>query len=144
MTDNKQKEKIESSHYLFLVFLIILNVMNFVDRQLLASFANFIIPDLSLTNTQFGILTGFGFLFFYSIMGLFMGIMADKFHRPKLIAVGVALWSCLTVLSGAARGFSGLLLPRMFIGVGESILTPTSISILSDRFPQNKMGFVTF
>jgi MFS family permease len=117
--------------------------MNFVDRQLLASFANFIIPDLSLTNTQFGILTGFGFLFFYSIMGLFMGIMADKFHRPKLIAVGVALWSCLTVLSGAARGFSGLLLPRMFIGVGESILTPTSISILSDRFPQNKMGFVT-
>jgi len=143
MTDNKQKEKIESSHYLFLVFLIILNVMNFVDRQLLASFANFIIPDLSLTNTQFGILTGFGFLFFYSIMGLFMGIMADKFHRPKLIAVGVALWSCLTVLSGAARGFSGLLLPRMFIGVGESILTPTSISILSDRFPQNKMGFVT-
>jgi predicted transcriptional regulator len=72
MTDNKQKEKIESSHYLFLVFLIILNVMNFVDRQLLASFANFIIPDLSLTNTQFGILTGFGFLFFYSIMGLFM------------------------------------------------------------------------
>jgi len=143
MTDNKQKEKIESSHYLFLGFLIILNVMNFVDRQLLASFANFIIPDLSLTNTQFGILTGFGFLFFYSIMGLFMGIMADKFHRPKLIAVGVALWSCLTVLSGAARGFSGLLLPRMFIGVGESILTPTSISILSDRFPQNKMGFVT-
>ena len=138
-----KKEKTESKHYIFLVFLILLNVMNFVDRQLLASFANFIIPDLSLSNTQFGILTGFGFLFFYSIMGLFMGILADKVHRPRLIAIGVALWSFLTALSGAAKGFTGLLVPRMFIGVGESILTPTSISILGDRFPQSKMGFVT-
>ena len=143
MIDKKEKEKTESRHYIFLVFLILLNVMNFVDRQLLASFANFIIPDLSLSNTQFGILTGFGFLFFYSIMGLFMGILADKVHRPRLIAIGVALWSFLTALSGAAKGFTGLLLPRMFIGVGESILTPTSISILGDRFPQSKMGFVT-
>jgi len=143
MIDKKEKEKTESRHYIFLVFLILLNVMNFVDRQLLASFANFIIPDLSLSNTQFGILTGFGFLFFYSIMGLFMGILADKVHRPRLIGIGVALWSFLTALSGAAKGFTGLLLPRMFIGVGESILTPTSISILGDRFPQSKMGFVT-
>ena len=104
MVDKKEKEKTESRHYIFLVFLILLNVMNFVDRQLLASFANFIIPDLSLSNTQFGILTGFGFLFFYSIMGLFMGILADKVHRPRLIAIGVALWSFLTALSGAAKG----------------------------------------
>ena len=57
-----------TSNYIFLGFLILLNIMNFVDRQLLASFANFIIPDLGLTNTQFGLLTGFGFLFFYSII----------------------------------------------------------------------------
>ena len=133
MIDKKEKEKTESRHYIFLVFLILLNVMNFVDRQLLASFANFIIPDLSLSNTQFGILTGFGFLFFYSIMGLFMGILADKVHRPRLIAIGVALWSFLTALSGAAKGFTGLLLPRMFIGVGES---------MEDLQPFNRSEFV--
>ena len=38
----------------FLLFVTILNVINFVDRQFLASFANFIIPDLQLTNTEFG------------------------------------------------------------------------------------------
>ena len=65
MIDKKEKEKTESRHYIFLVFLILLNVMNFVDRQLLASFANFIIPDLSLSNTQFGILTGFGSFYGY-------------------------------------------------------------------------------
>ena len=129
--------------YIFLSFLILLNVMNFVDRQLLASFANFIIPDLSLTNTQYGILTGFGFLFFYSIMGLFMGVLADRFHRPRLIAVGVALWSILTSVSGIAKSFVGLLIPRMFIGVGESILTPTSLSLLGDRFPKKNMGFIS-
>ena len=137
------KHENNHSNYIFLAFLILLNVMNFVDRQLLASFANFIIPDLGLTNTQFGILTGFGFLFFYSIMGLFMGFLADKFDRPKLIAFGVALWSLLTSFSGLAKNFVGLLIPRMFIGVGESILTPTSLSILGDRFPKERMGFVS-
>ena len=137
------KQENNHSNYIFLTFLILLNVMNFVDRQLLASFANFIIPDLGLTNTQFGILTGFGFLFFYSIMGLFMGFLADKFDRPKLIAFGVALWSLLTSFSGLAKNFVGLLIPRMFIGVGESILTPTSLSILGDRFPKERMGFVS-
>ncbi len=137
------KETNNTSNYIFLGFLIILNIMNFVDRQLLASFANFIIPDLGLTNTQFGLLTGFGFLFFYSIMGLFMGFLADRFDRPKLIAFGVALWSILTSVSGLAKNFVGLLIPRMFIGVGESILTPTSLSILGDRFPKERMGFIS-
>ena len=137
------KETDNTSNYIFLFFLILLNIMNFVDRQLLASFANFIIPDLKLTNTEFGLLTGFGFLFFYSIMGIFMGFLADRFNRPKLIAFGVALWSILTSLSGLAKNFIGLLIPRMFIGVGESILTPTSLSILADRFPKEKMGFVS-
>ena len=41
----------------FLVFLTLLNVMNFIDRGLLGSFANFIVPDLNLTNTEFGLLT---------------------------------------------------------------------------------------
>ena len=49
---------LEARHYVFLVFLTLLNVMNFVDRQMLASFANFIVPDLGLTNTEFGLLTG--------------------------------------------------------------------------------------
>jgi MFS family permease len=127
----------------FLCLLTVLNVVNFVDRQLLASFANFIVPDLGLTNTQFGLLTGFAFIIFYATMGLFMGALADLVHRPRLIAVGLALWSGLTAASGAARGFATLALPRMFIGVGESALTPTSMSLLSDRFPPSRLGFAS-
>ena len=129
------------SSYTLLCFLTLLNVMNFVDRQMLASFANFIVPDLGLTNVQFGYLTGLVFIFFYAIMGVFMGVLADLFHRPRLIAGGVFLWSLLTAASGFAKGFISLAIPRMFIGVGESVLTPTSMSLLADRFPKERLGF---
>jgi MFS family permease len=129
--------------YAFLVFLTLLNVMNFVDRQLLPSFANFIVPELGLTNAQFGWLTGFAFIVFYSVAGLFAGALADLVHRPRLVSVAVTLWSALTAASGAARGFVTLLVPRMFIGVGESVLTPASMSMLADRFPAARMGFAS-
>ena len=127
--------------YRLLFFLTLLNLLNFVDRQLIASFSNFIVPDLGLTNAQFGFLTTLPFIVFYSIAGLFMGVLADMVNRPKLIAFGVVLWSVFTALTGAAKGFVTMALPRMFIGVGESILTPTSMSLLSDSFPAKKMGF---
>ena len=127
--------------YSLLFFLTLLNLLNFVDRQLIASFSNFIVPDLALTNAQFGFLTTLPFIIFYSIAGLFMGVLADMVNRPKLIAFGVVLWSIFTALTGAAKGFITMALPRMFIGVGESILTPTSMSLLSDSFPAKKMGF---
>ncbi len=127
--------------YAVLCLLTFINIMNFVDRQLLASFANFIVPDLQLSNTQFGLLTGFAFIVFYSLMGLLMGTLADRLHRPRLLAFGLALWSGLTAASGAARGFVSMLVPRMFIGIGESAATPTSMSMLADRFPTRQLGF---
>ena len=129
--------------YGFLMFLTLLNVMNFVDRQLLASFANWIVPDLGLTNTQFGLLTGLIFIFFYSVAGVFMGVLADRVNRTRLIAAGLALWSALTALSGMAKGFVSLAIPRLFIGVGESIMTPTAMSLLADRFPSSRLGFAS-
>lgn len=122
-------------------FLMLLNVLNFVDRQLLASFANFIKPELQLSDTEYGLLTGFAFIVFYSVMGLLAGALADRWHRPRLIAIGVGLWSLLTAASGAAQNFAHLLVARMFIGVGESTMTPTSMSLLADRFPSDKLGF---
>ena len=138
-----QDGRVEGRHYGFLAFLTLLNVMNFVDRQLLASFANYIVPDLGLTNTEFGLLTGMVFIVFYSAMGVFMGALADMVNRTRLIAAGLALWSALTALSGAARGFWSMAAPRMFIGVGESIMTPTSMSLLADRFPASRLGFAS-
>lgn len=138
---NGAAEAAQLRDYAFLGFLVCINILNFIDRQLLASFANFVVPDLGLTNTQFGLLTGFAFIVFYSVMGIFMGALADRLHRPRLLAAGLALWSLLTAASGRATNFVSLLVPRMLIGVGESVATPTSISMLADRFAPRQMGF---
>lgn len=132
-----------TSGYGLLALLALMNVLNFVDRQLLSSFANFIVPDLGLTNTEFGLLTGLVFLVFYAVAGLFMGALADMVNRPRLIAIAMVGWSALTAASGLATNFLTLALPRMFIGVGESALTPTSLSLLADRFPPTRLGVAT-
>jgi MFS family permease len=129
--------------YGLLVLLTLMNVLNFVDRQLLSSFANFIVPDLNLTNTEFGLLTGMVFIVFYAVAGVFMGALADMVHRPRLIAAAMFAWSGLTAASGLAKSFIGLAIPRMFIGVGESALTPTAMSLLADKFPESKRGFAS-
>lgn len=131
------------SDYLLLAFLSILNCLNFIDRQLIASFSNFIVPDLGLSNTQYGLLTGLVFLIFYSVMGLFMGVLADSVNRTRLIACALAFWSLLTALSGMAKGFISLAIPRALIGVGESALTPAALSLLMDKFPASKLSFVS-
>ena len=136
-------DNINLSHYVLLGILTLLNVLSIIDRQLLSSFANFIVPDLKLTNAQFGILTGLMFMVFYSFMALIMGALADIYHRPRLIAAAVFLWSLCTAASGAAKGFVSLAIPRMLIGVGESTLSPAAISMLADKFPSARRGFAS-
>ena len=129
-----------ASRWGLLALLTVINVLNFVDRQLLPSFANFIKPELGLSDTQYGLLTGLFFLIFYAVAGLFMGMLADRMHRGRLIAMAIALWSLLTAASGAARGFVSLAVPRALIGVGESALTPSATSLLADRFKPGQQG----
>lgn len=142
-TAPSESYKITVSHYILLGMLTTLNVLNIVDRQLLSSFANFIVPDLNLSNTEFGLLTGLMFMVFYSFMALIMGALADIYNRPRLISAAVFLWSLCTAASGAAKGFVSLAIPRMLIGVGESTLSPSAISMLADKFPAAKRGFAS-
>ena len=126
-----------------LLFLLLLNILNMVDRTLITSFGTAIITDLGLSDSQFGLLTGPIFVFFYSIMGLFMGALADRVHRPRLIAAGLVLWSALTAVSGLAKNFAQIGVARLFIGVGESAMAPSAISMISDMFPKAKRGTAT-
>tara|TARA_B000000565_G_scaffold132214_1_gene99982 strand:+ start:242 stop:1456 length:1215 start_codon:yes stop_codon:yes gene_type:complete len=116
-------------------------VINFVDRQFISSFAPFLKSDLGLSDTEIGLLTGIVFIFFYTVAGLFVGTLADRYNRTKIIGIGVILWSAFTAISGFAKNFFTLAAPRLFIGVGESTITPTTMSILSDRYEQKRLGF---
>jgi MFS transporter, Spinster family, sphingosine-1-phosphate transporter len=126
--------------YGLLAFLTLLNVLNFADRYLMAAFGSSIMRDLELNNFQFTLLTGLVFSFFYVVFGLFAGSLADRHNRPRLIALGIVVWSVLTAATGLARNFLQAALARVFIGVGEAVLTPSALSMLSDRMPAHRRG----
>ncbi|MEO8505675.1 MAG: MFS transporter [Acidobacteriota bacterium] len=126
-----------------LAFLTAVNVLNFVDRTLIASLAPLLIAELGLTRTQIGLLAGYGFIFFYTLIGLFLGFAADRWRRIPLVAAGLALWSGMTALSGLARSFVQLAVPRIFVGVGEATLTPAALSMLGDVFPASRLAMAT-
>lgn len=135
------EERVSRSAWGLLFFLTALNILNFVDRMIIASVAPLLMADLHLSRAQIGLLTGFGFVFFYTLVGLFLGMAADRYRRLPLIGAGLVLWSAMTAVSGWARSFIQLAIPRIFVGVGEATLTPASISMLSDAFPPRRLGF---
>ncbi len=139
-TPDTAGDPVSRSAWGLLFFLTALNILNFVDRMLIASLAPLLIKDLGLSRAQIGLLSGFGFVFFYTFVGLFLGMAADRFRRVPLIAAGVGLWSAMTALSGSARSFVALAIPRIFVGVGEATLTPAALSMLGDAFPPRRLG----
>lgn len=118
---------------LFLVYMF-----NFVDRQILAILSPAIKADLGLSDTQLGILKGLAFALFYAAMGIPLARLADRWNRVSLIAIALALWSGMTVLSGAAQNFLHLFLARVGVGVGEAGGTPPSHSVISDYFAREE------
>ena len=65
-----ENKEVRPSDIAFLLFLAFLNVINYIDRQLIGVFANWIVPELDLSNFEFGLITGPIFIFFYAVTGL--------------------------------------------------------------------------
>src|SRR5262245_10681755 len=120
--------------WLLLALLTLLNVVNFVDRQLITSLQVPIREELGLSPLQITVLAGYAFAVIYAIAGLLLGTVADRWHRPRLIAMGLFVWSALTAASGVAQDFWQLGAARFFIGIGEATLTPAAIAMLGDVF----------
>lgn len=126
--------------YYLIALLTTLNMLNFIDRNLLSSFVVDIRRDLELSYFQFSLLTGLVFSASYTVAGLFMGALADRRSRTKLIACGLFVWSGFTALTGLAGTFLHLVLARSVMAIGESTLTPASISMTADVFPKRRQG----
>lgn len=118
--------------------LLTVNVINFVDRQILSIFIGPIKAEFGVSDTSMGFLVGFAFALFYTIAGIPIARWADRGTRRNVIAIGLALWSAMTVASGLARSFTHLAVARLWVGVGEAAATPPSHSLLSDYFPVNR------
>jgi len=109
-------------------------IINFVDRQILAILNEEISRDLALSDAQMGFLYGTAFAVFYAVFGIPFGRLADVWVRRTMIAYAVAFWSTATVMSGFARNFLELGIARIAVGVGEAGTGPCAYSLLADSF----------
>ena len=120
--------------------LVVVYILNFIDRQILSILAVDIKRDLALTDDELGFLGGAAFAVFYALFGVPLGRLADRWHRVRLLTIGLVLWSTMTAVSGLARNFVTLSLARMGVGVGEATASPTAYSLISDYFPARQRG----
>ena len=139
-SDNAAATPREASGYSWYVLgvLVVVYILNFIDRQILSILAVDIKADLGLDDADLGFLGGAAFAVFYALFGIPLGRLADNWSRVKLLSIGLTLWSIMTALSGFARNQVELTFARMGVGVGEATASPTAYSLISDYFPKRQ------
>jgi MFS family permease len=135
--DNK---KLPSKNYraFALVLLTVVYGFNFIDRQIVGILAPFIQEDLGLSNTQLGLLIGFAFALFYTVIAIPIAWLADRYNRVNILSIALATWSGFTALTGMATNFWQIGLARMGVGIGEAGGSPPSHSIISDMYSKEE------
>src|SRR4051812_38184320 len=121
----------------YVVFIIfIADIVAFIDRVVVGILTPALQTDLGLSDSQAGLLQGLAFALFYTVLGVPLGWLADRWNRSRLLAIGVGIWSLATAFCGVAKGFGFLFLARLGVGMGEGTVHPCGTSLIGDYFPQ--------
>lgn len=123
-----------------LLLLFVASIVSVIDRGLLNIVVDGVKSDLHISDVQVGLLQGLAFGLFYAVMGVWLGIVADRTSRRWLIVIGIFVWSCATIGGGLAGSFGELFLSRLLVGLGEAALAPAAISLIADLFPPGRRG----
>jgi MFS family permease len=124
-----------------LLILTLIGVCNWMDRGIVSILLEPIKAEFHVSDSLMGLLTGFGFSLLYAVASIPVARYADLHSRRNVIAVGVALWSVMTLFCGVAQSFAQLLLARMGVGAAESAGSAPSQSMISDFFPSERRPF---
>ncbi|MGH7583777.1 MAG: spinster family MFS transporter [Gemmatimonadales bacterium] len=125
-----------------LAVLTLVNLLNYIDRSIVPAIAASLgASALHLNNKEIGLL-GTGFILVYAVASPWFGSLGDRRHRPRLIALGVAIWSVATVLGGFAVSMLTLFAARAILGIGEAAYGSIAPSLLADSFPRRVRGRV--
>lgn len=124
--------------YWVLAVLILVYMLNFLDRQIIGILAAPLKAHFGLSDSEFGLLGGIAFASVYSTLAIPLAWLADRFSRVWIITGALAVWSGFTALCGMATNFTQLFLFRMGVGVGEAGGVAPAYSLLADYFPKEQ------
>ena len=127
----------ESAAYRRTITVLLMSAYTFnsMDRSIISIIAASLKADLSLSDTQLGLLGGTAFAALYALSGIPIARLAERVSRVNIITVALLVWSALTALCAAAGGFIGLLAIRAGVGVAEAGCSPPAHSLISDYHP---------
>jgi MFS transporter, Spinster family, sphingosine-1-phosphate transporter len=134
----------ERSRWFVVALLLAINLLNYVDRYVLAAVEPHIRKDLFPNgDPNINALMGFlptAFLLSYMIAAPIFGWLSDRMNRWWIISGGVIVWSLASGGSGLASTYAMLLITRLFIGFGEAAYGPAAPTVLADLFPVERRG----
>lgn len=123
-----------------LALLAFINLLNYLDRNIIFALFESIKHELVLNDTQLGWL-GAAYILVFSVAALPFGVIGDLKNRKTVIAAGTALFSAFTSIGGLVRGFTELFICRAAVGIGEAAYAPASTSMIADYFPGRHRAF---
>lgn len=126
--------------WLSAVVIFVLTAIALADRMAIAMLIGPIKAEFGIGDFQASLLIGFAFTLFYVLFLMPIGAAADRFSRPKVLAVCLLIWSLATILCGFTVGFVSLFLARMLMGAGEAAIAPCSHGIIGASFPRHQLS----
>jgi MFS family permease len=124
-----------------LALLTALNLLNYIDRNVLFAVQDLIKAEFPRSDAQYGLLTSVFFIF-YMIAAPFMGPLSVRFSRKAVIIAGAIVWSGATLLTAFTKNFDELLLRHTIVGIGEASFVILSPTFVADMFPEDRRGRV--
>jgi len=125
-----------SAHYILIVCTL-LYVINYIDRQVFSVVLQPMKVELGLTDTQCGMAQTI-FILGMALFSFPVAFLVDRWSRNKTIGIMALLWSIFTFLTGFAKSFATLIMPRSLVGVGESGFTAGGVAMVSAAYPPEK------
>jgi MFS transporter, Spinster family, sphingosine-1-phosphate transporter len=124
-----------------LIILTSLNLLNYLDRNVLFAVQPLIQDEFHISKAQIGYLTS-AFLGFYMIAAPFIGPLADRYSRKLIIAVGAIFWSGVTLLTAFTHNYTELLVRHTLVGIGEATFVTIAPTFVADLFAEDVRGRV--
>jgi len=124
---------------LLLAVLTGLNILNYIDRNVLFAVQSDIKSEFHVSDARIGLLTS-AFFYTYMIAAPLVGWVADRFPRKNIVVFGILVWSGFTFLTWFVHDYNQLLLRHAIVGIGEASYATIAPTLIADSFPPLKRG----
>jgi len=122
-------------HYAWLVVVLLLPValLNYLDRQMLATMKASMVADIPTIANQadWGLVLG-AFKWTYALLAPIAGYISDRFSRRWVIGASLFAWSAVTWWTGHATTFNELLAARALMGISEAFYFPAALALITE------------